>query len=60
MLGIFHADLEFRNTIRVKGTEGGWTYKIIDFDYSFGVKKGADRPSKNLFDKTREIIIFWL
>ena len=38
--GIFHADLEFRNTIQVKDESGRreYVYKIIDFDYAFKVR----------------------
>jgi tRNA A-37 threonylcarbamoyl transferase component Bud32 len=35
-LGIYHADLAFRNTIRV--SRDGWSaFKIIDFDKAFKV-----------------------
>ena len=58
-LGIIHADLEFRNTIRVKG-EDGWTYKIIDFDLSFMVKEGHSILNSMLFDNTKKMIRLWL
>ena len=35
-VGIFHADLQFRNTIRVTAI-GGRVYKIIDMDWAFKV-----------------------
>ena len=58
-LGIFHADLEFRNTIQLE--EGEETiYKIIDFDWAFKVRGGKDLNHLSLFKYTQKIIRFWL
>ena len=59
-LGIFHADLEFRNTIQLE--EGGRkVYKIIDFDWAFKVKRGEEEEEHlSLFEHTKKIIRFWL
>ena len=62
MLGIFHADLEFRNTIQLE--EGNelrkFTYKIIDFDYAFKVVEREGEKHPSLFRHTREILTFWI
>ena len=58
-LGIFHADLEFRNTIQLE--EGGRkVYKIIDFDWAFKVRGGKEEKHQSLFEHTKKIIRFWL
>ena len=53
--GIFHADLLFRNTIKVQSI-----YKIIDFDISFKVIKNKDNTNDLALEKTKEVIRFWL
>ena len=58
-LGIFHADLQFRNTIQLE-RGGGTIYKIIDFDWAFKVRGGEDLNHLSLFEHTKKIIMFWL
>jgi hypothetical protein len=54
-LGIYHADLWFRNTIKIVADENGCSFKIIDFDKAFKVfpietKDKAFESTKNLLD----------
>jgi hypothetical protein len=56
-IGIYHADLQLRNTIRV--TRGVWnTFKIIDFDKAFKVVQTHDKDIA--FESTKDLIDFWL
>ena len=61
-LGIFHADIELRNTIQLEeGSElRKFRYKIIDFDYAFKVRESEGEKHPSLFRHTREIIMFWI
>jgi hypothetical protein len=68
-LGLFHSDIDFRNTIRVPGHGEGetksygeeWVFKIIDFDYAFKVAKCQGGPRERaLLDATKAVIVFWL
>ncbi len=56
-MGIYHADLALRNTIRV--SRGGWSaFKIIDFDLTFKVVKTGEKD--RAYGYTEELIDFWL
>ena len=57
--GIFHADLQFRNTIQVKDEHNSEVFKIIDFDYAFKVNNKGD-PKENSLQKTKDLVKFWL
>ena len=61
-LGIFHADLEFRNTIQLKcgDGKGQFIYKIIDFDYAFKVREGKQERHLSLLSHTKKLLQFWL
>ena len=60
-LGIFHGDLEFRNTIKLEKGYEYFTYKIIDFDnFTFKVKGNQEEKHQSLFNHTKTIIEFWL
>jgi hypothetical protein len=56
-LGIYHADLAIRNTIRVS-REGWFAFKIIDFDKAFKVIKSEENDKA--YECTLELIDFWL
>lgn len=57
-MGIYHADLTLRNTIRIS-RRGGWsTFKIIDFDWAFKVIQTEENDKA--FECTKELIQFWL
>ena len=59
-LGIFHADLEFRNTIKLERGNGGFIYKIIDFDWAFKVGGSPKEKHLSLLSHTKAILKFWL
>ena len=67
-MGIYHDDLQFRNTIKISEIiEIGdnfkiiETFKIIDFDYAFVVKKIPDiKFNAKCYEYTQSIIEFWL
>jgi hypothetical protein len=56
-LGIYHADLAFRNTIKVAQRSLD-VFKVIDFDKAFKVfpTEAEDR----VFEFTRQLLDFWL
>jgi tRNA A-37 threonylcarbamoyl transferase component Bud32 len=56
-VGIYHADLALRNTIRV--THGKWSaFKIIDFDRAFKVMRTVDKDKA--FELVKQLFDFWL
>jgi hypothetical protein len=56
-LGIYHADLSFRNTIKII-KEGIFSFKVIDFDKAFVYK---DTPySKRAYQSTIESFRYWI
>jgi hypothetical protein len=57
-LGIYHADLWFRNTIRIIVEENECSFKIIDFDKAFKVfpTEGKDKA----FESTKNLLDHWL
>ena len=56
-LGIYHADLFFRNTIKVtKGNK--FSFKIIDFDKAFKINKTQKKDKT--FECTQNLFDFWL
>ena len=56
-LGIYHADLYFRNTIKVsKGN--AFCFKIIDFDKAFKVHQTEKKDEG--YQCTRDLFDFWL
>jgi tRNA A-37 threonylcarbamoyl transferase component Bud32 len=56
-LGIYHADLALRNTIRVTLGERS-VFKIIDFDYAFKVMRTEEKDKA--FDCANRLLDFWL
>ena len=54
-MGVFHRDLQFRNTIKI-----GEQFKIIDFDTAFVVRKNVDKFGSDCYKLTQEIIKTWL
>ena len=59
-IGIFHADLEFRNTIKLERGNGELTYKIIDFDWAFKIGENPEEKYPSLLNHTKAILRFWL
>ena len=59
-MGIFHADLELRNTIKLEKRSGEITYKIIDFDRTFKIRGIPSERHTSLLEHTKAIIKFWI
>ena len=59
-MGIFHADLELRNTIKLEKRSGEITYKIIDFDRTFKIRGIPSEKHTSLLEHTKAIIKFWI
>jgi hypothetical protein len=57
-LGIYHADLEIRNIIRIVADENGCSFKIIDFDKAF--KVFPTETKDKTFESTKNLIDHWL
>jgi predicted Ser/Thr protein kinase len=56
-MGIYHADIALRNTIRITHS-GSKRFKIIDFDKAFKVIKTDEKDTA--FNCTQQLIDFWL
>jgi hypothetical protein len=57
-LGIYHADLWFRNTIKIVADENGCSFKIIDFDKAF--KVFPTETKDKAFESTKNLLDHWL
>jgi hypothetical protein len=56
-LGIYHADLAFRNTIKVTQRNQN-VFKLIDFDKAFKVYPTESKDKA--FESTKNLLNFWL
>jgi hypothetical protein len=56
-LGIYHADLAFRNTIKISQPHS-FTFKIIDFDKAFKVVKTKENDMA--YESTKNLLDYWL
>jgi hypothetical protein len=56
-LGIYHADLRFRNTIKVTQRDQD-IFKVIDFDKAF--KVFSTEAGDKVFEFTKKMLKFWL
>jgi hypothetical protein len=57
-LGIYHADLWIRNTIRIFADENECAFKIIDFDKAF--KVFPTEAKDKTFESTKNLLDHWL
>jgi RIO-like serine/threonine protein kinase len=57
-LGIYHADLKFRNTIRIVVDENECLFKVIDFDKVFKVI--STEAKDKAFESTNNLLDYWL
>jgi RIO-like serine/threonine protein kinase len=57
-LGIYHADLNFRNTIRIVVDANECSFKIIDFDKAFKVFQTEAKGKA--FESTKNLLDHWL
>jgi hypothetical protein len=57
-LGIYHADLWFRNTIRIVVDENECLFKVIDFDKAF--KVFPTEAKDKTFESTKNLLDHWL
>jgi hypothetical protein len=57
-LGIYHADLWFRNTIRIVVDENKFSFKVIDFDKAY--KVFPTEAKDKAFESTKNLIDHWL
>jgi hypothetical protein len=57
-LGIYHADLWFRNTIRIVTDENECSFKVIKFDKAF--KVFPTEAKDKAFESTENLLDHWL